>query len=143
MILISHRGNTTGPDSQENSPDFILSAIDKGFDVEIDVWEMPNGIYLGHDSPKYLINLDFLSSKHLWCHAKNLSALNLMVKENIKCFWHQEDDYTLTSSGHIWTYPLKEVTKNSIIVCKSLEDTKKYANKNIYGICSDYVGELS
>ena len=39
MILISHRGNIDGPNPKlENSPEYIQLAMEKGFDVEVDVW---------------------------------------------------------------------------------------------------------
>ena len=39
MILISHRGNLKGINPQrENEPLYIVEALEKGFDVEIDVW---------------------------------------------------------------------------------------------------------
>ena len=39
MILISHRGNLTGPNpKKENHPDYILNALREGYEVEIDVW---------------------------------------------------------------------------------------------------------
>ena len=142
MILISHRGNTRGQDALENHPKFIDKALSEGFHVEVDVWKTPSGLYLGHDNPKYLIDLEYLLNDKFWCHAKNFDALNVMIENKIRCFWHQEDDYTITSNGYVWTYPLKQVCKNSIIVCKNLKDTKKYLQKNIYGVCSDHVGEL-
>jgi len=38
MILISHRGNINGRlESYENAPNYIDSAISKGYDVEIDI----------------------------------------------------------------------------------------------------------
>ena len=38
-IWIAHRGNTRGPNPEkENQPEYILQAINEGFDVEIDVW---------------------------------------------------------------------------------------------------------
>jgi len=38
MKLISHRGNLFGPNpTNENNPDYILNAIELGYDVEIDV----------------------------------------------------------------------------------------------------------
>ena len=143
MILIAHRGNISGPSKKENSPKHIKKALDLGFHAEIDVWKLEDGFYLGHDSPVYPIDLNFLVSRNLWCHAKNLEALELMIRCGIRCFWHEEDDYTLTSTGEIWTYPLKDVVKNSIIVCKDLEQTKTYAEKDICGVCSDYVGEIN
>ena len=88
------------------------------------------------------VKKDYLKNENFWCHAKNLNALHWMLQEEILCFWHQEDDYTMTSNGFIWTYPLKDVTEKSIIVCKTLEDTLKYSKMNVYGICSDHVGVL-
>jgi hypothetical protein len=39
-----------------------------------------------------------------------------MLDNNIHCFWHQKDDFTITSQGFIWTYPGKPVCKNSIFL---------------------------
>ncbi len=142
MILISHRGNISGPSLQENSPSFIDAAIHAGFEVEIDVWLNSGELFLGHDNPQYPVDLEFLNSRPLWCHAKNFNALTYMLENNITCFWHEEDDFTLTSNNQIWTYPLKKVEKRSIIVCKTLEDTQKYAKKDIFGVCSDFVGDI-
>ena len=62
MKLISHRGNTSGPATEkENSPSYIKDALDMGYDVEIDVWNI-NGIwFLGHDDPCYQIDFKFLN----------------------------------------------------------------------------------
>lgn len=146
MILISHRGNINNIDiNKENLPENIRECIKFGFDVEIDVWKKDGEWFLGHDSPDYEIDLNFISQNKtsLWCHAKNLEAFESMLQKDIHCFWHQEDDYTLTSKGYIWTYPNKPVCKNSVIVCKSLKETQYYANLDIAGICSDFIGALS
>jgi len=38
MILISHRGNINGQNlEKENSPDYVLEALSKNYDVEVDV----------------------------------------------------------------------------------------------------------
>tara|TARA_R100000030_G_scaffold16901_2_gene11341 strand:+ start:2682 stop:3116 length:435 start_codon:yes stop_codon:yes gene_type:complete len=143
MKLISHRGNTLGTKTElENNPDYIMSAIKDGFDVEIDVWSIKDRLYLGHDEPEYEVNLKFLQNDKLWCHAKNLFALEYMLLNNVHCFWHQEDDYTITSRGHIWTYPEKMIGKQSVIVCKSKKETVDTFKKSLYGICSDFVGVL-
>lgn len=123
----------------ENKPDTIKKAISQGYNVEIDVWKVNNVLYLGHDSPMYEIHPDFLDIQELWCHAKNLSAFEYMLSKNVRCFWHEEDDYTLTSDGFIWTYPNKDVVEKSVIVCKTLEETVNYSKSVVYGICSDYV----
>jgi hypothetical protein len=59
-------------------------------------------------------------------------------------FWHQEDDYTLTSKNFIWTYPGKEYKSKSVIVMPEWGNMSYDALRNVecYGICSDYVGML-
>ena len=137
MILISHRGNLNGKDIEnENNPLYIDRALGKGYDVEIDVWYENGKWYLGHDKPQYEIEFDYLRNKKLWCHAKNIEALNLMLDDDIHCFWHQEDDVTLTSCGFIWTYPGKKLTEKSICV---LPEKNNEIPKKAFGICSDYV----
>ena len=143
MIFISHRGNINGNNFLENNPDYISETIGKGFDVEIDVWVKNGQLYLGHDYTQYPIHINFLKNDKLWCHAKSLQALEVMIEEGVHCFWHQEDDFTLTSRQFIWTYPNKLVGKKSIIVCKDLEETIHYSNLNIAGICSDFIGAIN
>lgn len=136
MKIISHRGNLNGPNpSTENSIPAINIALEYGFDVEVDVWFKNHKWYLGHDRPIYQVEESFLQNKKLWCHAKNLDALNLMVKnKKIHCFWHQNDDFTLTSKNYIWTYPNKYTTDNSIIVLIK----KQKIPKKTFGICTDF-----
>jgi len=138
VILISHRGNLNGVIvERENSIDYVEEALSQGFDVEIDVWDIFGSYFLGHDEPKYLVKKDFLKIDGLWCHAKNIQGLYSMLEDNIHCFWHQEDDVTLTSEGYMWTYPGKELTMNSIAVLPEEEIEVEVA-----GICSDYVVRL-
>ena len=142
MIFIAHRGNLYGKNKLENNPSFIDKALKLGHNVEIDVWKIGDKIFLGHDNPEYEVENSYLLNDNFWCHAKNLEALEYMLENKIHCFWHQEDDFTLTSKGYIWTYPEKRVCKKSIIVCKTEEETRKYYNKDIAGICSDYIEGL-
>ena len=139
MLVISHRGNTDGANkSLENNPPHIQTLLDSNIQVEVDVWVKDHLIILGHDEPQYAINLEFLQQNGLWCHAKNLDALHYMLEQNIKnCFWHQEDNYTLTSSGYIWTYPGHLTTEKSIIV----DTSKNWKNKHYSckGVCVDYL----
>jgi hypothetical protein len=71
-----------------------------------------------------------------------LEALEYFVnlKENYKYFWHEEDSYTLTSNGLIWTYPGKPITDKSIIVLKGQDVAPSY--QVAFGICSDYVKNI-
>ena len=144
MKLISHRGNVnTIKENLENRPSYIQEALSLGYDVEIDVRLVEGELLLGHDFPVYKVDLDFLKNDKLWCHAKNLGALKLMLKERVQCFWHQEDDYTITSTGKIWTYPGKSVTENSIIVLKeNFSNFDVESVKNCYGICADDIEKV-
>lgn len=146
MKLIAHRGLTKGPNSSlENHPKQIASALAQGYDCEVDFWVVEhschNRYYLGHDRPTYEIDWDFIEQPGLWIHAKNLTALYLLGADNkLNFFWHQEDDFTLTSQGHIWTYPGKNLTSSSVCVMPEWQDPKfENLNKSCFGVCSDYI----
>ena len=141
MIIISHRGNLFGPSEEEN--DIIqLDLVSKFMTVEVDVWSIEGNWFLGHDGPETPVPNAFLGNINFILHAKNLEALNRLAETELHYFWHQEDDYTLTSENLIWTYPRKEVASNCIIVCQSLEETREYAESMAWGICTDYGEEL-
>jgi len=137
MILISHRGNLKGPDSlKENHPDYINLAIKLEYDVEIDVWHKENLFYLGHDEPQYEVKKEYLKNERLWCHAKNLDALNQLLKIGAHCFWHENDKATLTSKGYIWTHPGQQLYEKSICVLPEKTSTHILS---CFGVCSDYI----
>jgi hypothetical protein len=137
---ISHRGNIDGRiPNAENSPEYIFLALSKGYEVEIDVWFVDGSFYLGHDEPYYLIEESFLENPKIWCHAKNEEVFFRMLQnQNIHSFWHQNDDYTLTSKGIPWVYPGKKVFENSIWVLPE-KTLYKYIKLNCLGICSDNI----
>jgi len=143
MLLISHRGNLKGPiPAKENHPSQILYCFEQNYDVEIDVWFKDGNFYLGHDTPLYNTDIQFLSNTKLWCHAKNNDAFINLQKHNIHCFWHQTDTFTLTSKNYIWCYP-GNLLENGIIV---LPETSSLTLLDIVksgaaGICSDYISE--
>jgi hypothetical protein len=137
MILISHRGNISGPNqSLENDPDYILTALKGGFDVEIDFWCVKKKLFLGHDYPQYPIKKNFLNNKKLWLHAKNLEGLIFLNNTSYNYFWHEKDSFTITSKGYIWTYPGKELSKFAICVLPERFNWKK---TKCIGICSDFI----
>ena len=141
MIYIAHRGNLSGPDpGHENRPEYLRKALEDGYDIETDVWYVDGKWYLGHDSPQYRTEYSFLETSGVWCHAKNLEALERMLRnESIHCFWHQEDDYTITSAGYIWTYPGKELPENSICCVPERCSGIPKGIKRCAGVCTDYV----
>jgi hypothetical protein len=141
MKLISHRGNINGKiENMENEPTYIDLAIQKGYEVEVDVWYKDGNLFLGHDKPEHLIDIGWLLNRigKLWVHCKNIEAVTFFkeCEYEFHYFWHQEDDITLTSFKYIWAYPGKQPIKNSIAVMPELngDDTSKCV-----GICSDYI----
>lgn len=142
MKIISHRGNIDGRDIRENQPNYIDIAINSNFDVEIDCWMVDGKPTLGHDSPQYPIPLSWLQKrrKNIWIHCKDLASLNFLKDAEsdegivFNYFFHQNDDYTLTSLRHFWTYPQRLVGKNSIIVLTG----KELPPKGCLGVCTDY-----
>ena len=135
---------------EENSPDQIQRCIESGVDVEIDVRYDPktNSLWLGHDEPQYMVTWWWLAGRaeHLWIHCKDLTTLHQFVAETggYNYFWHQEDDFTLTSKNYIWTYPGKPYTNRSVIVMPEWKDTDWDSLRvtNCYAICTDYVEKL-
>ena len=142
MILISHRGNINGKyPEKENSVEYILHALEKGYDVEIDVWyDIQHGWWLGHDYPQYKTTEDFLLTTNLWVHCKNNKALEYLTLNNfdINFFWHQNDDFTLTSKRWIWAFPGIKVTKGSKAI-SALPEIANIDTSDFQGVCSDFI----
>tara|TARA_R100000808_G_C2154909_1_gene166402 strand:+ start:5197 stop:5652 length:456 start_codon:yes stop_codon:yes gene_type:complete len=147
MILIAHRGNTEGPQPEkENHPDYIDKAISLGYDVEVDIWgSFDTKLYLGHDTLQYEVEPEWIFKRvnKLWLHAKNIQALFSFSQQAMGAciFWHQKDDYTLTSNGFLWTYPGAILTPKSICVMpeKVPETYNEQDLKNCAGVCSDFI----
>ena len=70
-----------------------------------------------------------------------MNFLNNYPKLNY--FFHDQDKFTLTSNGVIWTFPKQEVDVNSVIVCLDKKTTKKYYKTKCMGVCTDYPKILS
>lgn len=139
MILISHRGNISGANPErENTIEYIQEALDLGYDVEIDIWARSQ-LWLGHDKPEHPCPMNFLVSnfQKLWIHCKNLEAMDILSEfKTLNYFWHEEDDFTLTSKNFIWTYPGQRVCNKSVLV---VDDARKYSGQICFGLCSDYL----
>ena len=144
-ILIAHRGNIEGPNPKwENRPDYIHEALDAGFEVEVDLWRKDHGPpMLGHDGPQYPTSLHELVRKGLWVHCKNLYALRTVqywAGIGVHYFVHENDPFTLTSRGYIWTFPGQELTDNSICVMPEIQEDIEFRLPVVAGICSDFIG---
>ena len=140
MTLIAHRGNICKPiPKSENKPIYIDEALNLGYDVEVDI-RYDKGWWLGHDDAQYRVTLGWLRKRKskLWLHCKNFNALSKLSKlENYNFFWHQEDNYTITSQGVVWVYPNKELIDGCICVLPELGFNGKL-NK-CRGVCSDFI----
>tara|TARA_Y100000310_G_C20666523_1_gene807808 strand:+ start:328 stop:756 length:429 start_codon:yes stop_codon:yes gene_type:complete len=136
MICIAHRGNINGRNvEKENRPEYILNALEQGYDVEIDIRHHNGRIYLGHSEPQYKIDKEFLKADGLWIHCKNIEAVEQMLKwnENVNWFWHEKDKVTITKHGYVWCFPGNECDGG--IMVEFGQDT----DKEIIGVCSDNI----
>ena len=145
MILIAHRGNINGKvEKFENNPSYIDSAIEQGYDVEVDLRYHQHEFWLGHDYAKYEINLKWLTDRKdfLWIHCKDLITIDMLRelqihnKVDLHYFFHNDDDCTITSKGDLWVYPGKQPVKNSIAVIPEWHRDDVSLCK---GICSDNI----
>jgi glycerophosphoryl diester phosphodiesterase len=139
MIVIAHRANLQGPSPlTENSIESIQECFSYGFHVEIDVWFENGNFWLGHDEPTYKVeNLDILRDEKSWCHAKNLEAALELHDIDAHYFWHQTDDFTLTSRGYFWTYPGKKLCEKSIAVLPEWGLHEESYSLSL-GVCTDF-----
>ena len=145
MKLIAHKGNIDGPNSvTENHPAQIDKCIAEGYDVEVDLWwdNEERKLWLGHCEPQYEVSWWWLAGRadNLWIHCKDFTTLHEFTTNTsgYNYFWHQGDDYTLTSKNYIWSSPGKPFTSQTVMVIENVEDVKEY---DCYGSCSDYVGK--
>lgn len=145
MKFISHRGNIRGREKEtENLPRRVEECLEMGFEVEVDVWCVNGDFFLGHDKPEHYVPINFLRREGLWCHAKNSEAFTSLVRDpNVHCFWHQEDDYTITSRGIVWVYPGKSLTESAICVMPELANYSIDEMLRCQGLCSDNVIKYS
>ena len=148
MKLISHRGNITGPVPElENKPSYVDSAIRKGYFVEVDLREVGGELFLGHDEPQYLVDVDWLLARkdNLYVHIKNCNTLDFVISfsslSKLNFFYHDSDDAVLTSAGEVWVHPNSEPIGGSIFVMPENRAFTKddIVKANCSGVCSDYI----
>lgn len=153
--FIAHRGVFDGNYSdKENRIETIVHALRCGYEVEVDVRLFNGEIYLGHDEPQEKISdlwesmrkgVDWLGYGNIWYHCKDSGSMDYFNRSNVSnYFFHNTDDFTLTSKGFIWTANLVGCyPNNTIVVAKNKEDTLSQFETNCAGICSPYIGELT
>ena len=143
MKFISHRGNISGKNIElENSPDYIIDALAKGYDVEIDLRMVGEKFFLGHDSPDYEVSIGWIQEKkdRLYIHAKTIeTAVALSSLDGMNFFFHTDDACTITSMGMVWVHPISNPVPGAIFVMPEYRDIKMDALAGCSGICSDDV----
>jgi hypothetical protein len=143
MIFISHRGNIEGISPEiENSPDYIDAAIEAGYEVEVDIREKDGSLFLGHDAPQYPVRISWLLYRKdkLWLHLKDYNSLSIIDQHDLRYFWHEQDRFTLTSNGYIWSHDFQNpMTHRCIVPLLSLEEVRDYRQFDFYAVCSDYI----
>lgn len=145
--LIAHRGNTRGPNpDEENKPEYLQKALAQGYDVETDVWYKDGEYYLGHDEPQYKTTVEFLSQFCLWKHCKTPETLSRLWQDfsvSGHCFFHQEDDVTLTTIHGLWFYPDKPTFgPDAVAVLPTNPHKMMRDNPKLMGLCLDDMSQV-
>lgn len=144
MILISHRGNISGQNGfTENTHEVIKKALSLGYYVEVDVrYDHSRGFYFNHDEMdtpnirenKYFAHFD---TERMIYHAKDLKSLEMLKERGYHYFFHDKEEYTITSQGWIWANIGSKLSSETVCVCP-----EKGFNGNLmkcFGICSDFI----
>tara|TARA_R110000851_G_scaffold176537_2_gene323234 strand:- start:6392 stop:6838 length:447 start_codon:yes stop_codon:yes gene_type:complete len=143
MKIICHRGNTDGPNKEEeNTLSHINKAI-KSFDVEIDVRLKDGKLWLGHDTPQEEASVEWINSNKnkLWIHCKDIESLNFLrsLGIDLNFFGHENDGFVLTSKNYIFALPSEAEKIPSERTIFVMPEFFKY-NKDIKrgGVLTDY-----
>jgi hypothetical protein len=148
MKIISHRGNINGPvPEKENRPSYIDSAIQLGYDVEVDLRIIDNDFWLGHDEPQYKVELPWmlLRKDKIWFHCKDINSALVLAKfdQGFQYFCHSQEPYVCTSHKYLLIHDLtSNINDKCIIPLLSKEDIEKYNNSKPYAICTDFVNYI-
>jgi hypothetical protein len=145
LKIISHRGNTNGPDPKtENHPDQIEKVIkETNYDIEIDVRYENSKFVLGHDKGQYEIPTEFFYNKkgRLWIHCKNVAALHNLLGNSYKIFAHDRDECVIIMDKYLWTFPDREIPLTNWSIAVLPERVHNWPDlENCYGVCTDYPG---
>jgi len=141
MLLISNQGNISGANPLlSNTPDYIESTLNKGYNVKIDLWYHNDKCFLGEDGPKVEIEWQWLieHAEYLWIKCANSKTFSFLLEndKSFNFFYNKEDAITMTSKGVPWSNYDNDYTSNTI-VC----DTDQI--EGVLGVCSDDVSKWS
>ena len=147
MRFIAHRGNLEGPKpGLENTVDYLQTAFDECYGIEVDLQTVNGVLYLGHDNPQEIVThtvWKLLEKPGVYCHAKDLQSLALLITHNCETFYHTNEDIVFTSKGKIWCYPgiYHPDIQNSIwLDCH--QPIPSYIHKTCYAVCGDNINTI-
>lgn len=142
MKLISNRGNINGVNPElENTQIYIQEAINRGYDVKIDLWVKDKKLYLGTNGPVNLLDIDWLERNRLkiWIQCRDIEIMSKFIELDPRggeahFFWHDNNKISLTNKGYMWCEP-GEIVPGGIVYqpvyCDNVE--------GFYGVCSDNI----
>ena len=65
----------------------------------------------------------------------------MIDNEKIHCFWHDTDDFTITSQGIIWAYPGKLIDQKTVCVLPPKNYYTLEQLNSCYAICTNNIYE--
>lgn len=141
MRIYAHRGNLDGVSSEENSPALVRRALEEGFGVEVDLWEIDGAHFLGHDGPTYPIDLAAFDLPGIVFHLK---TPHVPALRHADAFAIDNDRYSLTLRGSLWTNYGQPAGPAAIVCAPELvansEPLEAFVGRNALarGICTDF-----
>lgn len=149
MLFFSHRGNISGPNPElENTPDYVLKALNKGFSVVVDVCLKNEVLYLGnkHSDSKTEVDKSFLQNTSIVCRAHDEITYEALLSYEIHCFYHDNHQDPKTSLGlQMINYELSNevnLSQKTILMFPEeyLSNKPNYNTyKQAFGILSNYI----
>lgn len=143
-VFIAHRGNWQGAEPDyENRLDYLREAYQAGYAVECDLQVYNDVLYFGHDEPQDQVDWSFIGRPYVFCHAKTIETMQVLMNGGVHCFWHEEDKMTLTSMGFMWCYPgVYPVNHRAIWLDLQGAETPIIPDGEIFGVCGDDFNNL-
>jgi hypothetical protein len=141
MRIYAHRGNLDGVSPEENSPALIRRALEEGFGVEVDLWEIDGAHFLGHDAPTYPVDLTQFDLPGIVFHLK---TPHVPALRHADAFAIDNDRYSLTLRGALWTNYGQPAGPAAIVCAPELvansEPLEAFVGRSARarGICTDF-----
>ena len=143
MLLISNKGNIEGENLDlENTPDYIESTINQGYNVKIDLKYKNDKLYLGEITSDTEVEWSWLLkwSDYLWINCRDTKTLSFFLENGQKFnfFYNYLDLVTMTSKGFAWSVENPD-SKGTIVY-----DIDNDLNPiDVLGVCSNWVSKWS